>query len=536
VAGARARAIGGNFLSSRASNDFPPDTLSGFESRADVEERMRCLVGRSAWSSLVGIPILVMAVAAAPAIAEPRDEFWSIEEIRTFHVTVGESDWQRMVPSPRPSRWAAFFAGNRRAPGTRPATQPAQQQQPDDDDDEPPQRLQPAERLPYGTQLPYVFAEADFEGAKYADIGLRFKGNSSYALARNSIKKPFKLDFNRYLEDGTFREAGGVTILNFNNNAMDPSQLRESLAYKLFRDAGVPAPRTTFARVYFTVPGVHDRTYVGLYTVIEEVNDEFLKHHFDSKKGLLLKPEGVSGFKYHGDEWRHYHGRYDPRNANAKNARRFAEFVKLVDKADDDEFRRRIGDLLALDAFARFLAVNVVLSNTDSILGTSHNYYIYLDPKSDKVHFIPWDLNLSMGSFMMAGSVEQQADLSIDEPHAEHSNLVRRLLALDDFRARYRGHVKRIVEHHFTVERMTAEVARLEALVSGAVEEEKKLATANEDDRAMGPWRPPEVPKFVEARLKSIEDQLAGKSRGTPPMPHRRPTTAPATAPAAQRE
>jgi len=366
-------------------------------------------------------------------------------------------------------------------------------------------------------------------------VGVRFKGNSSYAVARSSLKKPFKLDFNRYLEDGVFPAGGDVTLLNFNNNAIDPSQVREAVAYKVFRDAGVPAPRTTFARVHFTVPNVHDRTYVGVYTVIEEVNKEFLKERFGSSKGLLLKPEGVRGFEYHGEEWRHYQGKYDPRGATSENTRRFAEFLKLVDEKhtpDEETFRERIGGFLDVDAFARFLAVNVVLSNTDSFLAMGHNYYMYLDAKSDKVHFIPWDLNLSMGGFMLVGSVDQQADLSIYRPHAEFNNLAKRMLAMDDFRERYRAHVRRIIERQFTVERMTEVVARLEAVVAAAVEEEKAGEALG--DRAMGPWKPTELRGFVEARVKSIEEQLAGRSKGTPPKswPGRAPATAPTTAPA----
>ena len=38
------------------------------------------------------------------------------------------------------------------------------------------------------------------------------------------------------------------------------------------RAAGVPAPRTAYAEVTLTVPGKFDREYLGLYTVIEQVD------------------------------------------------------------------------------------------------------------------------------------------------------------------------------------------------------------------------------------------------------------------------
>ena len=474
------------------------------------------------------VVLVLVAIATYSVRADQKSErndadFWTAERVWTFHVTIGEADWNQLQPQ-RPSRWAGMFGGNR-GPASRPATEPAEP-------DAPPRNQGRAGKTFNNVELPYVFSKVDFEGQTFDSVGVRFKGNSSYAQARNSPKKPFKLDFNRYLDDGDFPAAGPVTLLNFNNNAMDPSQAREALAYKVFRDAGVPAPRTAYARVYVTVPSVHVRKYLGLYTIVEEVNKEFLKQHFDSTKGLLLKPEGVSGFKYLGDDWSHYHARYDPRSATRKNTRRFVEFLKLVDKADDEAFRARIDVVLDLDAFARFLAANVVLSNTDSFLASGHNYYLYLDPKTEKLHFIPWDLNLSLGGFMLAGSTEQQTDLSVDAPHAAFNNLARRLLALDDFRASYRGHVERIVAHHFRPDRLNPEIERIERLTQGAIEEEKK---AGDDlgDRAMGPWRPVDLKTFVAGRTRSIEDQLAGKSKGTAPRAWRGPpATAPATAPA----
>ena len=69
----------------------------------------------------------------------------------------------------------------------------------------------------------------------------RFKGNSSLNIALRSIKKSFKLDFDDLDKDARF---SGLAKLNLNNNAMDSSALRESLAYDVFREDGTVAPRT----------------------------------------------------------------------------------------------------------------------------------------------------------------------------------------------------------------------------------------------------------------------------------------------------
>ena len=50
--------------------------------------------------------------------------------------------------------------------------------------------------------------------------------------------------------------------------------MNEVLAYRLYRDAGVPAPRTSYVRVSITVPGLYDRAYTGLYILVENVDSE----------------------------------------------------------------------------------------------------------------------------------------------------------------------------------------------------------------------------------------------------------------------
>src|SRR5258706_9531248 len=142
---------------------------------------------------------------------------------------------------------------------------------------------------PFGYHYAYVHANLEFGSRIYPDIGLRFKGNSSYLTGRE-LKKPFKVDFNHFDKDQTLV---GLSALNFNNNAMDPSFMREAMSYQFFRDAGVPAPRTAWGLIYLTVEGLHDHKLAGLYTLVEEVNKPFLKSHFGSAKGLLLQPENA---------------------------------------------------------------------------------------------------------------------------------------------------------------------------------------------------------------------------------------------------
>ncbi len=64
----------------------------------------------------------------------------------------------------------------------------------------------------------------------------------------------------------------------------DPSQMREALAWRLFGEADIPAPRHTYAKLAF------DTTYRGLFSVIEQVDKRFLKDRFgENHRGNLYQ-------------------------------------------------------------------------------------------------------------------------------------------------------------------------------------------------------------------------------------------------------
>ena len=85
-------------------------------------------------------------------------------------------------------------------------------------------------------------------------IGVRLKGFSSFRPLAG--KSAFKIKFEEYVEDQAFQ---GLEALTLNNMVQDPTMLRELLAYKAFRAAGLPAWRTgySFLRIDGDAYGVY---------------------------------------------------------------------------------------------------------------------------------------------------------------------------------------------------------------------------------------------------------------------------------------
>ncbi len=451
-----------------------------------------------------------------PGAAKPADSdsVFGPTRLWKIHLHVTAENWKAMQP---PARGGFPGFG---PPPAGPAARPT--------GDAPPTPVKPpvapaARPGSFGFDFEYVKAEIELDGEALHEVGLRFKGNGSYMLSQSTRKRPFKIDFNRFDQDQRFH---GLQQLNLHNNVMDPTHVRQALSYPVFQAAGIPAPRTAFAEVLLTIDGECDHEPLGLYTLVEEIDKAFLKRHYDTSKGMLLKPEGTQGMEYKGEDFKDYSW-FEPKSKpSEEEAQHLIEFTRLIHKADDEQFRREIGSLLDTDQFARFLAVNTLLANMDSFLTQVHNYYVYLPPQTKKFEFLPWDMDLSLGAFPMAGSAEQLQDLSISHPHVGQNKLVERLLAWKEFDQVYCQHLKELTESQFGEQGVTrTSLPIMQAAIHDLVEREKQRTAQAQAARGPGGFGgpgmfggpQPSIETFFDKRRASITAQLAGTSKGREP-------------------
>lgn len=363
-----------------------------------------------------------------------------------------------------------------------------------------------------------LFRSPQGEETLLREIGLRYKGNGSFQTARSTRKRSFKLEFDHFLPDQRFERR---TKLNLNCNSLDPTQLRDPLGYRLFAEAGLPAPQTRFAEVSVQL-GTDAPESLGLYTLVEQIDRRFLRQHLGSTSGLLLKPEGIKGIPWFGPEIYRYEQPYNAKwRGTDRQWERVIEFARVVNQADDREFEATIETLLDVDRFVRFLACQVLLGNLDSFLGTGHNYYLYLDDATDRFVFLPWDLDLGFGGFFMAGSVEELADLSLEHPHQGNNRLIDRLLQNPARREAYLVAVRDLVSRVFHPAGLGVVAAQWEQFVAPVREREVAAMEARGEspEGMFGMWRQSGLPpsRFIELRTQSVLAQLAGTAEGYVP-------------------
>jgi hypothetical protein len=352
-------------------------------------------------------------------------------------------------------------------------------------------------------------------------VGVRYKGNGTFMESRDSLKRSLKIDLNQYAKG---QSLGRVTTLTLQNNVTDASMMNEVLAYRLYRDAGVPAPRTAYAKVFVTVPGKYERKYFGLYSMTEAVDKQFAERHFGTKRGAIFKPVTPSLFTDLGADWAAYNQIYDPKvDLYDEQKKAVMELSRFVTQADDAAFAAHIAEFIDLPEFARFMAVMVYLSDLDGILGPGQNLYLHLHAKNQQFQFIPWDQDHSWGQFMRA-SQEQRDKLSIQHPWQGENFYLERMFKVEAFKKLYVARLEEFSKTIFKPERIAQQVDQIAAVIRPAVQEESEAKltrfdklVAGEILSAPGPFGGGQIKPikpFTKVRTESVLDQLAGKSEG----------------------
>src|SRR5687768_588813 len=189
---------------------------------------------------------------------------------------------------------------------------------------------------------PRVYVKATVkEGTNvYANTGFRFKGTN---VSSKTERPSFTLKFNEFITDQRFY---GQRKLGFDSSVQDASYLGEAIANELFRSAGIPTPRTTFARVQL------NGKEVGLYVVSEGVNKDFLDRHFDKSKGNLYEGDGTD-----------LTDKLDKDSGD--NATDQADIKALVTaaRASVDQRWKKLQTVLDVDRFVTLMAMEVLVGH-----------------------------------------------------------------------------------------------------------------------------------------------------------------------------
>lgn len=139
----------------------------------------------------------------------------------------------------------------------------------------------------HATEELYVPCDAEIDGERITNIGIRPKGNSSLSSIsqQGSTHFSFKLEFDHYDDAVSYH---GLDKLCLNNLGQDPSCLKDFTAYHLMNEMGVAAPLSSF-----TLLQLNGEDF-GLYLAVEGVEDAFCARNYGADRGMLYKPDSFS--------------------------------------------------------------------------------------------------------------------------------------------------------------------------------------------------------------------------------------------------
>ena len=390
-----------------------------------------------------------------PALKNKPVDFFSEDTVEDLYITIGETDWNSILSSP--------------------------------------------------LEEEYHRASITYRNITLDDVAFRTKGNSSLqsVAQMNSIRYSFKVDMNYYV-DG--QKLLGMKKINLNNNYRDPSYMRERLAYDMMRSLGIPTPRLSYVRLYIN-GSLH-----GLYTLVEQVDSEFLEENFDDSEGDLYKPDGTgSDLLWMGADFAAYSGVELKTNEDSSDNAAFINMVNELNNGSDLE------SVLDVDEVLRYLAVSTAMSNLDSYQGTlAHNYYIY--EQDGWFSIIPWDFNESFGTFRMGcQDINTMITFYIDEPTSgslADRPLIAKLLENSDYKAAYHGYLKDLIDGIMDTAAIAATIEATKALIGEHVQNDPTaFYSYAQFEASLGDTMIGEVfglQGFVEDRTDNIIGQLSG--------------------------
>ncbi|MEC8970647.1 MAG: CotH kinase family protein, partial [Actinomycetota bacterium] len=249
----------------------------------------------------------------------------------------------------------------------------------------------------------WVLGSLTFEGETIDRVGIRYKGSIGAWVGCLSdpdwtdpsghkvcTKLSMKVKVNW---DDSNREFHGLRRLQFHNMNLDPSQMHERLGYWLFREMGVPAPRSVHARL------IVNGTYVGVFALTEQIDGRFTRHNFDDGTGNLYKEVWplhvgyVTGDLFFVEALR----TNEDENPSIELIKNFGSEVKA---AGPDGAAEVVDRWMDVDEVLAWAVVDRTIRNDDGPFHwycfgecRPHNYYWYEEPTAGTLHLIPWDLD-----------------------------------------------------------------------------------------------------------------------------------------------
>lgn len=312
-------------------------------------------------------------------------------------------------------------------------------------------------------------------GATTIGVGARYKGNTSFNLG--GAKKSINMELD-WVDPAA--DLMGYTTFNLNNAAGDETIQRECLYFTVM-SRYTPCPKAAMSRVHV------NGALWGVYTLVQQENGQLVNEWFPSNNGDRWRtpnaggggggggPGGGGGFASSNSALAYlgttnlatYQSRYELRTTNSATDvawGRLINAIYVLNTTPTNQLRDRVEDVLGVDSWLWFLAIENIFTDDDSYWNKGADYSFYFEPESGRIFPIEHDGNEAfvVGDVQLSPLVGYSA--TGGSANLGNRPLLHRLLRIDELRQRYLAHMRTVLEKSYRPDRLTPFIDALHAL------------------------------------------------------------------------
>ncbi len=312
------------------------------------------------------------------------------------------------------------------------------------------------------------------DGVTYPQVGVRFKGQSSFQQVQGSEKKSFDITLDYQIPGQNIM---GYKNLNLNNSFQDPSFIGEVLYQHLLKKH-IPEAMSCYARLFI------NGAYWGLYPQLEQLNTTFLKEWYLSNNGTFWRcdrpnggpagyGDGTGALNYLGPDTSSYQPNYILKSTSKINP--WDDLVHTCDVLNNtpiDSLPLHLPAVLDVDRTLWFLASENLFSDDDSYIQKGRmDYFAYWERETGRMAPQEYDGNTVMNPAFVNWDPFYHED-SVNYP------LMHRLFQVPEYRQRYLAHVRTLLQEDFNPDTITQCIQNYRDLIDTMVfNDPKKLYT-----------------------------------------------------------
>jgi spore coat protein H len=350
------------------------------------------------------------------------------------------------------------------------------------------------------------------------DIGFRLRGNTSI----NAAKKSFKISFNTFNAGGQWQDLEKINLLATVN---DPSLMRSKLSHDLFRKFGIAAARTSYTRLYI------NNEYRGVYLNVEHIDEQMASAHFDDQgDGNLYKCTYPADLNFISNNPQDYQAAvwgeqpYDlSTNDYLYDYSDLSHFINVLNNTPTADLSCELPAVFHVSEYLKIAAIDVLLGNWDNYSFLKNNFYLYHDQLTDRMRFIPYDLDNTLGIDWI-GIDWANRSVYTWSMEGEARPLYTRLMQNTAYRNLFSQHIEELCNTHFHPDTLAQQIDYWQNLLQPHVAEDTYYPLDFGYDMNTFLQAPQEgccnhVPygilAYAEARRASALNQLESYSTGT---------------------